>query len=87
MIDEHDLLEIYCPQMGTMLTFNYCRRVQSDLPCRNFINCWESRMEVGSFLKEHFPQEALQEAFGGLPKGRMERIFACIEGIPKEKLP
>ena len=51
MIDEHDLLEIYCPQMGTMLTFNYCRRVQSDLPCRNFIHCWETRMEVGTLFE------------------------------------
>jgi hypothetical protein len=38
-------------------------------------------------LDEHFPREALQEAFGGLPQTRMEKIFACIEGIPKEKLP
>ena len=87
MIDQHDLLEIYCPQMGTMMTFNYCRRVQSDLPCRNFINCWETRLEVGSFLNEHFPREVLQEAFGGLPQSRMDRIFACIEGTQKEKLP
>ncbi len=63
MIDRHDLLEIYCPQMGTMLTFNYCRRVQSDLPCRNFINCWETRVEVGSFLKRIFPSGGLA---GGL---------------------
>ena len=87
MIDQHDLLEIYCSQMGSMMTFNYCRRVQSDLPCRNFINCWETRIAVGSFLNEHFPREALQEAFGGLPPSRMERILSCIEGIQKEKLP
>ena len=72
---------------GDHVVFYYCRRVQSDFPCRNFIHCWETRMEVGSFLKEHFPPEALQEAFGGLPKSRMERIFASIEGIQKERLP
>ena len=44
--------------MGTMLTFSYCLLPgpSPDLPCRNFINCWETRMEAGVFLKEHFPR-------------------------------
>ncbi|MBI5583874.1 MAG: hypothetical protein HY892_08620 [Deltaproteobacteria bacterium] len=85
MIDQYDSLEIYCPQMGTMMTFNYCRRVQSGLPCRNAVNCWETRMPIGSFLKESFTEEALAAAFGGLPKTRLERIFACVEESKKDQ--
>jgi hypothetical protein len=77
--EQYDFLDIYCPHMGTMLTFNYCRQAQSGLPCRNMVNCWQTRMTIGSFLKENFSEAALQTAFGGLPKTRMERIFDCLE--------
>ena len=84
MSDRHDNLEIYCPQMGTLITFNYCRRVQSGLPCRNVVNCWETRIPIGSFLKDNFSEEELLAAFGGLPKTRLERIFACVEAARKD---
>jgi hypothetical protein len=83
MLEQYDSLEIYCPQMGTLMTFNYCRRAQSGLPCRNTVNCWEARLPIGSFLKECFAEESLQTAFGGLPKSRLERIFASVEESKK----
>jgi hypothetical protein len=75
MIDKYDHLEIYCPQLGMLLTFNYCRRSQGTLPCRNLFGCWEDRIPVDSFLIEHFSRDDLQAVFGGLPKSRIERIF------------
>jgi hypothetical protein len=83
MIDAFDQQEMYCPHLGQMLTFNYCRQVQSALPCRNMIGCWEKRLPIGNFLVEHFSREALEMAFGGLPKSRMERIFDSIERAKK----
>jgi len=85
MIDTYDPLEIYCPQLGMMLTFNYCRRVQSSLPCRNLIGCWEKRIPVDSFLAENFPRPDLEATFGGLPKTRLERIFDCLTQIKETK--
>ena len=84
MLDTYDHLECYCPQLGMMLTFNYCRRVQSSLPCRNLIGCWEERIPVDSFLGENFSRVELEAAFGGLPKTRLERIFDCLTQL-KEK--
>jgi hypothetical protein len=78
MIDSYDNLEIYCPHLGMVLTFNYCRRVQSPLPCRNMIGCWEERVPVNAFLGENFSRVDLEAAFGGLPKTRLERIFDCL---------
>jgi hypothetical protein len=66
---------MYCPQLGMILTFNYCRRTQGTLPCRNLIGCWEERLPVDSFLGENFSRLDLEIVFGGLPKTRLERIF------------
>ena len=79
MLDTYDQLEIYCSQLGMLVTVNYCRRSQSSLPCRNFIGCWEKRLPVGRFLAENFTREELERVFGSLPKTRMERIFECLD--------
>ena len=77
----HDDLEIYCPHLGMMLTFAYCRCSQSPLPCRNFVNCWENRMAVWTYLSDHYSHEDLELAFGGLPKTKLERIFDCLKEL------
>jgi hypothetical protein len=81
MIDQYDHLEAYCPQLGMMLTFNYCRRAQSSLPCRNLIGCWEGRIPVDLFLKVNFSLEELKTVFGELPKSRLDRI---LDGLSQE---
>lgn len=78
MLETLDHVEIYCPHLGTVVTFNYCRRVQSALPCRNLPGCWEGRIAIADFLGENYTQKELESAFGGLPKTRMERIFETI---------
>jgi hypothetical protein len=85
MIESFDHLEIYCPQLGMMMTFQYCRRGQSPLPCRNLIGCWEKRIPVDAFLGENFSRKDLEAAFGGLPKTRLERIFDCLIQIKETK--
>jgi hypothetical protein len=85
MIDSYDNLEIYCPQLGMVLTFNYCRRVQSPLPCRNMMGCWEERLHVDSFLSENFSRVDLEAAFGGIPKTRLERIFDCLTQFKEDE--
>ncbi len=81
MTEQYDPLEIYCPHLGMMMTFHYCRQAQSPLPCRNFVNCWENRMAVWTFLSDQFSHEDLELAFGGLPKTKLERIFDRLKEL------
>jgi hypothetical protein len=87
MIDASDTLEIYCPHLGMVVTFHYCRRVQSGLPCRNLLGCWEERLPVADFLGQHYNRTELETAFGGLPKTRLERIFECMSRVEEKKTP
>jgi hypothetical protein len=83
-METYDHLEIYCPHLGMMTAFHYCRRAQSSLPCRNLMGCWELRISVEDYLKENFSRADLESAFGGLPKTRLERI---IEGVHRCREP
>jgi hypothetical protein len=85
MIDTFDNLEIYCPHLGMMMTFNYCRRAQSALPCRNLLGCWEERIPVLEFLSHHYDRKELEAAFGSLPKSRLERIFENLNRTQQNK--
>jgi len=71
--------------LGMMLTFRYCRLAQGKLPCRNIIGCWEERIPVDDFLKEHFTSEELKMLFGAPPKSRLDRIFEGMEASPPKK--
>lgn len=88
-IDRYDPLEVYCPQLGMLLTFSYCRRAQGTLPCRNLIGCWMERVPVEDFLKEHFSPDILKALLMTLPKTRLERILEGIDRLranqPSEK--
>jgi hypothetical protein len=83
MLEACDHLEIYCPHLGMITGFAYCRRAQSSLPCRNMVGCWEKRVLIENFLTEHFTLKELEAAFGGLPKTRLERIFDQLERTKK----
>jgi hypothetical protein len=75
-------MEIYCNQLGMMISFSYCVATNEGLPCKNIVRCWEGRMNIIKFLKAKFTEDELKKVFEGLPKSRVERI---IESIPEEE--
>ena len=85
MIEEHDALIIRCPQLGGEVPFNYCRTVYEGLPCRKIILCWEFRLEIGKFLKEHYSIDDIQRALAPPTKTRVETLLELIEKAKKIK--
>ena len=61
-----------------VVDFSYCVSVNEGLPCRNIIGCFEERMNIIRFLSEKFTDDELKEAFGGIPKSRIERLIESI---------
>jgi hypothetical protein len=64
--------------MGMLIELSYCAEVNAGLPCRNIIGCWEGRMDISSFLQEHFSRDQLQQIFCSLPKSRIDRIIEAM---------
>jgi hypothetical protein len=75
-------MEIYCNQLGMMISFSYCVGMNEGLPCKNIVRCWERRMDIVKFLKGKFTEDELRKALGDLPKSRIERI---IESVKREE--
>ncbi len=72
-------MEIYCNQLGMIIGFSYCLSMNEGLPCRSSVGCWKERMDIIGVLQGKFSEKELREAFGGLPKSRIQRI---IESLP-----
>lgn len=85
MIEEHDALIIYCPQLGGDIPFRYCRTVNEDLPCRKIMVCWEFRMDIAKFLGEHYSIDQVQSALAPSSKTRLDTILELIEKAKKAK--
>ncbi len=83
MIEEYDALIIRCPQLGGEVPFGYCRTVHEDLPCRSIMVCWEFRIEISTFLGEHFSVDQIQRALTPPAKTRLDTILDLVEKAKK----
>ena len=78
-VDRCEGIEIWrCPQLGGPVTFGYCVKVNSGLPCQRIVACWGGAIEVATYLEARFSPEELDAAFGG-GKDRWTRIVEALE--------
>ena len=84
MTEEYDELTIRCPQLGGEVPFRYCRTTQENLPCRRVMVCWEFRIEISKFLREHYSIEQIQCALTPPAKTRLDTIPELIEKATDE---
>ena len=85
MIEAYDSQIIRCPQLGGEVPFKYCRTLNEDLPCRKIIICWEFRLAIAQFLRDHYSLDQIQKALAPPTKTRMETILELIEKAKKIK--
>ena len=85
MIEQHDALVIYCPQLGGEIPFRYCRTVNEDLPCRRIVVCWEFRIKISEFLGEHYSIYQIERALAPPTKTRLDTILELIQKAQRIK--
>jgi len=85
VIEAHDTLITYCPQLGGEVPFRYCRTLQEDLPCKKLMVCWEFRIEIAKFLSDHYSLDQVQQSLWPPEKSRIETIVELIEQAKKVK--
>ena len=85
MSEAYDTLITYCPQLGGEVPFRYCRTLQEDLPCKKLMVCWEFRIEIAKFLRDHYSHDQVQQALWPSEKSRIETIVELIEQAKKSK--
>lgn len=83
MLEEHDELTRYCPQLGGSVPFKYCRSMNRRLPCRRIVVCWGAAIDVVSFLQDNFTEEELQLGLEKDTRSRIQKIVALAEQAKK----
>ncbi len=84
MLEQHDDKTIRCPRVGGEVNFRYCRFENNMLPCRWIVGCWEMRMDINTFLADHYSKEELDKIFVP-PRPKIESLVDLIEKASKLK--
>jgi len=82
-IEQYDSLVIHCQMLGGEVPFQYCRKLNEDLPCRKIMVCWEFRMDIAKFLGGHYSIDQVQSALTPSSKTRLDTILELIEKAKK----
>jgi len=56
-VNQFDEYEIYCRKLGHHLSFEYCRKENTSLPCAAIARCWSERLPIENYLQKHFNNE------------------------------
>jgi len=81
-IDSHDFIQQYCRMLGHRVPFAYCRRMNSDLPCRNTLDCWKNVFAVEDFINFFYSQEEISQ-FLEPPKPKLTQIYEIMKKAKK----
>ena len=84
LIEQHDDNSIRCPRIGGDVSFLFCRTENDMLPCRWIAGCWQGRMEIVTFLEDHYIKEELEQIFLP-PKPKIESLVNLVEKAKKTK--
>jgi len=85
-LTQYDSMPIWrCPPLGGPVTFEYCRRMNTGLPCRRVFECWGGRVNLEEYLQRNFTPEELQSVFAQPAPTRLETMFSVLAEVEKRK--
>lgn len=82
MIEQYDDETIRCPRVGGEVNFKFCRSENNMFPCRWIIGCWQNKMDINGFLKDHYSKDELDQAFAPR-KSKLESLIGLVEKAKK----
>jgi len=82
MINSHDQKETYCRMLGHTLSFNYCRTVNEELPCRKVLDCWFEIFPIQEFILKNYLKEEQKKIFAP-PKPKLASLISILNNIQK----
>lgn len=84
MVEKYDDKTIRCPRIGGDVNFKFCRFENNLIPCRWIIGCWNGRIDINTFLKDHYSEKELNQIFVP-PKPKMQSLIEMVEKAKKSK--
>jgi hypothetical protein len=72
-----DQLQLYCRSLGHRVPFEYCRSMNTALPCRSILACWQSVFPVEEFIRNFYLEEEIR-AFLQPAKPKILQIYDSL---------
>ena len=77
-IDIHDKLQQHCRSLGHRVPFQYCRRMNLNLPCHRLCDCWENTVPVREFIRLNYTDEE-RASFFAPAKPKLAQIYELMK--------
>jgi hypothetical protein len=77
MKNQYDEQSVYCRMLGHDVQFSYCRKPGKNLVCRRIADCWFTKIDIETYLKENYSSEELTAAFAP-PKPKMTTLMELV---------
>ena len=77
-IDAHDHLQLHCRSLGHRVPFEYCRSMNSNLPCNKILECWKNILPIDKFIRQHFTDNEMA-TFLTPTKPKLVQIFELMK--------
>lgn len=74
-----------CPRLGHEITFSYCLRESTDLPCSRILPCWSPVFDVETFLRKELAPDLWEKFIHFQPKDKITSIIEMIEAAKAGK--
>ncbi len=83
-LDKYNI-KIRCPRLGHEVSFDYCRKEDSGLPCNRALICWGNVFDVESILKQELSSDDWKKIFETPPKPKLVSLLELIKQAKKHK--
>ncbi len=54
-----DQLQQYCRSLGHRVPFKYCSSLNTNLPCRSILDCWNEVFAVEDYIQNSYSKEEI----------------------------
>jgi hypothetical protein len=77
-IDAHDHRQQHCRSLGHRVPFEYCRSMNTNLPCNKILECWKNIFPIDQFIRQNFTDNEIA-AFLAPTKPKLVQIFELMK--------
>lgn len=77
-IDAHDHHQQHCRMLGHRVPFEYCRSMNSNLPCNKILDCWDNILPIDKFIRQNYTNDEMA-AFLAPAKPKLIQIYELMK--------
>ena len=79
-----DDFSIRCPRLGHQISFSYCEKESSGLPCFKTLDCWHTHFDVQNFFVNKLSHNDFKKVFISKAQPKVLSLLDLIEKAKKK---